>query len=422
MKTLLETLVARPRPISVGIVGAGDFGAEMVTQIAVMPNIQVDIIGDTDTEKARALFIECGVPADKIRRTQSGAEARRLIAQGYRVVTDIALEIPLTDVDAVCDATGNPYFGAEFAHTAIANGKHVVVVNIESDVGVGSILRAAAEKNGVVYTEADGDQPSLIKGLCDWCGCLGLGVVTAGKWTTFHPEEFRPEVANRVGAGYWDGSKNQVEMCCVANMTGLPPDVRGMHKPTATLREIADILAPRADGGILNRSGVVDAINCATPDGKTMVEHLCGGGVFVVAESAGARFSHVIRGKNVLHSKDGRRALLFRPYHLVGIEAPMSIVKAVLHGVATGAPLRDPVAEVIAISKADLAAGDLLDGIGGRTVRGEVELRKVSDAERLLPLCMAEGVRLNRAVPKNSVLTLDMLEAPGDGFIWKLRQ
>ncbi|MCL1909976.1 MAG: Gfo/Idh/MocA family oxidoreductase [Kiritimatiellaeota bacterium] len=422
MKSLLEILVARPQPIRVAIVGAGEFGAEMATQIACMRNIRVDVIGDTDTDKARAVFVESGIPADTIRRAQSGAEAQGLIEAGYRVVTDNALEIPQTCVDAVCDATGNPYFGAELAHTAIANGKHVIVVNIESDVGTGYLLRAFAEKNGVVYTEADGDQPSLIKALCDWCDCLGIGVVTAGKWTTMHPEELRPETANRVSAGYFDGSKNQVEMCCVANMTGLPPDIRGMHRPTLALNEIADVFAPKSDGGILDRNGVVDVVNCLTPDGKTYIERLFGGGVFVVAECpANPRFSAVIRDKYSLRSKDGKRALLFRPHHLVGIEAPMSILKAVLLGEATGAPLREPVAEVIAIAKTDLPAGTILDGIGGRTVRGEIEHRDISDAAGLLPLCMAEGVRLNRAVAKNTALTLDMLAAPGDGFIWKLR-
>jgi len=257
--------------------------------------------------------------------------------------------------------------------------------------------------------------------LHDWCGCLGMGVVAAGKWTTLHPEELRPETGSRVTDGYFDGSKNQVEMCCVANMTGLPPDTRGMRRPTVAFNDIADVFAPKSDGGIFTQSGVVDVVNCVTPDGRTKVEHLCSGGVFVVAESAGPRFQSVLRDKGAVHSKDGRRALLFRQYHLVGIEAPMSILKAVLLGEATGAPLREPVAEVVAIAKADLPAGALLDGIGGRTVRGEIERRAISDAGRLLPLCMAGGVRLNRAVPKNTVLTLDMLDAPGSGFIWKLR-
>ena len=33
-----------------------------------------------------------------------------------------------------------------------------------------------------------------------------------------------------------------------------------------------------------------------------------------------------------------RYAVMYRPYHLIGMETPVSIAKAVLYGEATGAP------------------------------------------------------------------------------------
>ncbi len=56
-----------------------------------------------------------------------------------------------------------------------------------------------------------------------------------------------------------DGSKTAIEMTAVANATGLVPDVPGMHGPKATRDELAQVLCTKEDGGILNKSGVVDS-------------------------------------------------------------------------------------------------------------------------------------------------------------------
>ncbi len=70
-----------------------------------------------------------------------------------------------------------------------------------------------------------------------------------------------------------------------------------------------------------------------------------------------------------------------------------------LQGEPTAAPLPTPVADVIAIAKRDLAAGETLDGIGGATVRGVVETRETARREGTLPLGLAERVKVREAVP-----------------------
>ena len=422
MNNIVTKLHSLTKPIRVGIAGAGEFGIEMITQGTYIRNFEVSCVCDLEVNRAKAAYIEAGYSADDIVFAATATQANALIEKGKRVITDNAFEMIKANIDAVCDVTGAPYFGAEFAYKAIDEGKHVIVVNIESDVGVGAILSRHAKSRGVVYTEGDGDQPSLIKGLYEWCETLGIEVVTAGKWTTMFPEELQPKGEGRVDSGYFDGSKNQVEMCCVANMTGLIPDIRGMHRPSLTLTEIVDTLIPKSHGGMLSQKGVIDVVNCLSPDGKTRIEPLLGGGVFVVGACDNPRFSHVIKTKNVLHSKDGKHALLYRPYHLVGIEAPMSIIKAVLYNEATGAPLPTPVADVFAISKVPLKAGTKLDGIGGKTMRGEVDTVATVKAQNLLPLCLAEDVTLNRDIPANTPLTYDMLKNPGKSFMWQLRK
>jgi predicted homoserine dehydrogenase-like protein len=409
-------------PIKVGIAGAGEFSLEMVTQIAYIKNMEVSAIGDINPETAVKAFKAAGYGDEDIVIAKSIEQAKSYMDMGKRIVFEDALSLCELPVDAVCDITGDPCFGAEFGYKAIENGKHTIVVNIESDVIVGPILKRLADKAGVVYTEGDGDQPSLIKGLYDWADVLGLDVTVAGKWTTIHGEEFYNEGGKRTDIGYNDGSKNQVEMCCVANMTGLVPDVQGMHKPSLKLTEIVGTFALKEHGGILNSSGIIDVVNCLSPDGGSIVESLLGGGVFIIIRSENPQVQHAIKYKGFLGSPDGKSALIYRPYHFVGIETPMSILKAVLYNEPTGAMLPVPVADVITIAKKDLQPGEILDGIGGMTVRGVVEKYNAVKNKNLLPLGLAEKVRVNRFIPKGTELTYNMLEKDGENFVWKLRK
>jgi len=416
-----EKLCARNKPIRIGVAGAGAFSRELVTQVSYIRNMEISAIADLSAGKAAALFLDAGYAQDDIVFADSVSAAIAAMERGKRVVVEDGLLLPELPVDAVCDITGMPVFGAAFAEKAILRHRHVIVVNIESDVAVGAILRRMAEKEGVVYTEGDGDQPSLIKGLCDFCETLGIDVFAAGKWTHVTPEERWTLEGKRSDIGYSDGSKNQVEMCCVANMTGLLPDRQGMHMPSLALRDVMDRFDLAERGGIFKKSGVVDVINCLSPDGTREIEPVLGGGVFVVAEPKNPTARQVIREKGFLCSRDGARALLYRPYHFVGIETPISIMRAVLDQEATGAPLPTPVADVCAIAKKDLLPGETLDGIGGCTVRGEILPAAEARKKQYLPLGLAQDVRVNRFIAKGTILTYRDLERPETDAMWRLR-
>ena len=46
-----------------------------------------------------------------------------------------------------------------------------------------------------------------------------------------------------------DGTKAQVEMTALANMTGLPPDVRGMHEPSLNILRLLRLLVYKKRAG-----------------------------------------------------------------------------------------------------------------------------------------------------------------------------
>src|SRR5204863_10190609 len=114
-----------------------------------------------------------------------------------------------------------------------------------------------------------------------------------------------------------------------------------------------------------------------------------GGGVFVIGHCDEP--SQVQPLMKYLKMGEGPNYLFYRPYHLCHFETPFSIAEVVLDEEPTIAPLGEPVAEVIAVAKRDLQAGEILDGIGGYMIRGENDT--ALNACRLLPGGLSESVR-----------------------------
>ena len=161
--------------------------------------------------------------------------------------------------------------------------------------------------------------------------------------------------------------------------------------------------------------------------GKTLLPNGLGMGVFAVIRTERDIIQEDLTFYG-LHSggggngDGGRNYLLYRPYHLVAVEAPISIMKAALYGEATGSPLSTPVAETITVAKRPLEVGETLDGGGGYTVSGLCERADIARRDGLLPLGLAYGARLKVGVNEGQAITYEMVELPTDSFVYKLRQ
>jgi predicted homoserine dehydrogenase-like protein len=92
------------------------------------------------------------------------------------------------EVDIAIEATGFVEAGALHALRAIEAGRHVIVVTVEANVVVGRILQQKAQRNGVVYSMAYGDRPTLICESIDWARTGGFRAAAAGKGTKFLPK------------------------------------------------------------------------------------------------------------------------------------------------------------------------------------------------------------------------------------------
>lgn len=417
----LEALEKAGTPIRVSLVGAGQMGKDIVAQISEMKGLSCDIIVDINTDIALDALKQANYQGE-ITVTDSTAEAEEAIRAGKKVVsTNYKVAVMASQIQSVIDATGSPEMGARVTMDCIRYHKHIVMMNVECDITIGPILRQLCEKAGIVYSLTAGDEPGSIIEVYRFAKALGFDVVAAGKGKNnpldFYANPGQEEWKNKAAARdmnprmlieFVDGSKTMIEMCAVSNATGLVPDVRGMHGPLCNVKDLAKVFSLKEQGGILDKTGVVDyGLGDINP------------GVFVIVTTQNKR---IIDGLVQRDMGTGPNYLLYRPYHLCSIETPITAVQAVLYGESTAHPMDHLISECITIAKTDLKAGQTLDAIGEYCYRAAIELAEVAREGNMLPVGLAKGAVLKTDVAKDEVITYDMVELDNTSVLLQLRR
>ncbi len=428
---LYERMVERERqgtPVRIGLIGIGTFGTQIAGQIRHMPGMRLAVIADLRVDAAAAVMAAGSNAAAEPLRAASADQVAEAVAAGTPVVTADADALIASPVDIVIEATGLVEVAVRHAYRAILARKHLAMVTVEADVLVGYHLRKLAEAAGVIYSLAYGDEPALAAELCDWARTLGFRLVAAGKGTRFthsfrkmNPDDV-PRVYGFTGKDYnaqmfgsfLDGTKHSIEVVALANMTGLQPDVRGLHFPTADLREIPDVLASKEKGGILDREGVVEAVSAIHPD-DTFVERSIRGGLFAVIDGPTPEVNESLASygdiTGMIIGKRSGYAMIYRPQHFVGHEMPLGLARMAVLGDDVGAPTCRA-AEVVAAAKRPLRAGETLDGEGGYTVYGLAERHDAARAESLVPMALTHGAVARADIAEDEMITFDNVEVP----------
>src|SRR6188474_3016086 len=411
---MLLQRAAQNKPLRIGLIGAGKFGAMYLSQIPTTPGIHLLGIADLSPPRARENLARLGWTPD-VTNAGSFAEARR---NGNTFLTDDwrAL-VAHPDIDIVVESTGDPIAAVEHALEAFRNGKSVVMVTVEADAFCGPLLAKRAAQAGVVYSLAYGDQPALICEMVDWARAAGFEVVAAGKGTkylpTYHESTpatvwghygFTPEMVAggdfnaQMFNSFLDGTKSAIEMAAVANATGLTPAPQGLEFPPCGVDDLPRCMRPRDAGGLLHHAGQVEVISSLERDGRPVFRDLRWG-VYVSFAADSDYVRRCFHEYGLLTDATGNYSAMYKPYHLIGLELGISVASAGLRREATGAPTGFR-GDVVATAKRDLKAGEMLDGEGGYTVFGKLMPAADSLACGGLPLGLAHGVAVKHAVAK----------------------
>ncbi|MDE3175419.1 MAG: flagellar biosynthesis protein FlgA [Pseudomonadota bacterium] len=437
--SLHRQLLARAEaqnPVRVGLIGAGKFGSMFLAQAARTPGLHVVGVADLSPDRAKASLARVGWAAERY-AAASAEDAQRT---GMTFVTDDAIGlIEAGRLDVIVEATGHPAAGLAHAALALDHGRHVVMVNVEADVLAGPLLARRARSLGLVYSLAYGDQPALIAELVDWARTCGFTVAAAGKGTKYLPAyhsstpetvwghygfsqaqvasgDFNPRMFN----SFLDGTKSAIEMAAVANSCGLTPPEDGLAFPPCGADDLADMLRPRAEGGVLEAKGMVEVVSSLTREGAPVARDLRWG-VYVVIEGPDDYVRRCFADYGLRTDASGRYAATYKPYHLIGLELGVSVASAALRGEATGAA-QGFAGDAVAVAKRALSPGETLDGEGGFTVWGKLIPAARSLSLGALPIGLAHGVRLKRAAVQGEILRWADVEIDAGDATVKLRR
>jgi predicted homoserine dehydrogenase-like protein len=281
---------------------------------------------------------------------------------------------------------------------ALENHKHVVLLNAVLDATVGPILKTYADRNGVIITYTDGDEPGVAVNLFRFVKTIGLLPVAAGNLKglldPYRTPETQKAFAERVNqsaamiTSFADGTKLSMECTILANSTGLRVGKRGMYGPKCA--HVKDCLSLFPSDQMLN-GGLVDFLIGAEP-------HT---GVFVIAYS---KYPVNAQYMSFFKMGDGPFYVFYTPFHLPQLQIVSTIARAALFHDATTSPIGKPVCDVVTIAKRALKAGEILDGIGGFTSYGVIDNFEAAQAENALPMGLSEGCRLRRDIAKDEVI------------------
>jgi predicted homoserine dehydrogenase-like protein len=409
---------AAGKPVTVGVIGAGKFGTMFLAQARLTKGLHVTGVADLDVARAQSQLKTAGWPEGAYAAASLDAAHKQRAA----FVTDDA-EALITDprIEVIVEATGVPGAGIHHALKAIANGKHIVMVNVEADAVAGPLLARRAKAANVVYSLAWGDQPALICEHVDWARAAGFKVISAGKGTRYEPHYHqsnpdkvwdildkylnitdRKSINPKMFNSFVDGTKSSIEMTSVCNATGLVPQSDGLHFPPASRFELAEICKPKSDGGTLEKAGVTEVVSSVYRDGSDVPHHLALG-TYVVFEGETDYARRCFKEYSMLPDTTGKYAALYRPIHMIGLELGISVASCALRNEPTGAPTGFR-SDVVATAKKALKGGELLDGEGGFCVWGKQTPANVSLERGLLPLGVAHNVKLKRDVSEGDAI------------------
>jgi predicted homoserine dehydrogenase-like protein len=403
----------RTEPIRVAVVGAGFVARGLVHRLAGRASTAAPLVVARRADAAVRILAEAGYADAQVVLSDDAARLGEALAEGRpAVASDAALLPDVAGVEVVVEATGAMDHGARVILAALENGRHVVSMNAEVDALLGHHLERVGTEHGATYSIGDGDQPGVLLRVIDETRDLGLEPAVAlnckrnldvrQSRADSAPFAERDGTSVAMTTAFGDGTKMHIENVVTANLSGLVPPPLGTPGVRTELARVADDVRAVVSAGTVHYTLGGDF----------------GGGVLVLARSEDPDFDapYLRYGK----LGEGPWYPLFRPYHLIHMEVPVTIEQVAAGGPALGTRTPRPVATCVAVAKGELASGAELDGIGGDACYGVAA--GTDEDEGLLPVGLARHATLRRSVAIDRPITLDDVELDEDAPLVRLHR
>ncbi len=414
--TAIKKRIEEDRPIQLAIMGAGFSARHIASQIvSSFPGIHLAIIVNRTLSNAKGVFETAGVDAPRsISTSRQLGEAIK--SRQHCITDDPNVVFACEAIDAVIETTGDVEYGAWAALESIKSGKHTFALNCEMDATVGPILKVHADRNGVIFSNSDGDEPGVAMNLSRHVRAMGLEVVGCGNLKGYYDPHRTPDTQRefaekhnqkpRAVTSFVDGTKLSMELTVQANAQGFGVGKRGMYGPACD--DVRYCLKHFPDDAFQPGRGIVDFLVGAAP-------HT---GAFVIAHTALPLKQEYLK---YLKMGDGPLYVFYTPFHLPQLEIPITVARGVLLNDAAVTPKGKPYCDAFAVAKRNLRAGETMDGIGGFAAYTLMDNYSICRAENLLPMGLSEGCVLKCDVPIDTPIRYDDVRVPEGRLVDRLR-
>ena len=372
---------ADEKNVELAIIGVRGFNHSLFVYGSRSSKVSIRVLCGRNAQTCIDAYKSIGIAEQNIVHITNEEQGLSSFAAGKYLVFEDAFLAMKMPISVVVEGTGNPEAAARFALCAIENKKHVIMVTKEADSVIGSLLSAKAHEMGVIYSLAEGDQPSLLVGLVTWVKTAGLKIVSIGKSSEYDfvydikrktIKVLEREVVVEEFPACWDLGDNPIEkiqerhkrlsafstravpdlaeMAIVCNhLPQFNPDIETFHCPILRAVEIPDLMCPTEMGGLFSGYNKIDVINCLRRSDEQSLE----GGVYVVVECDDEETWRVLQEKGTPVSRNGSCALVYYPAHYLGFETLFSVLSIGTLGLPTGSSNPTPRYDLIARATAD---------------------------------------------------------------------
>jgi predicted homoserine dehydrogenase-like protein len=165
----------------------------------------------------------------------------------------------------------------------------------------------------------------------------------------------------------------------------------------------------------------IDMVNCL----RRSDEISFAVGVFVIIKCRERETWQFLKNKGHLVNRTGTFAMIFRPYHLLGVETATSVLSARHLKLSTGGINPTPRVDVGVRTSRTLQQGYRLALEHDHSIAGvmpEILPAKKMASDNPIPYYMAAGNSLKITVEEGRLLTYDMIDHDPKSCLWKLRR
>jgi predicted homoserine dehydrogenase-like protein len=306
--------------------------------------------------------------------------------------------------DIVFECSGDTAHAAEVLVAAGEAGRHLVTLNAEAQVTIGTELL----HRGFSVTESYGDQPGAQAELAEEALAIGFEPLAYVNFKGFHDPDPSPENMRhwserqrstlRAVTAYTDGGKLQIEQVLVANGLGAGIARQGM--------------IGGAVDDLLDLDYLIEAAEALGRPVSDYIVHPKGPkGVAILAACPLAELTPDYSVFAKVRTRGGQGYMLLKPHYFVHLEVPKKLRRMIEGRPPLITNGRRPTALIAAVAKRDIPAGTRLEtALGGFELRGEaVPIAGHADA---VPITLLDGARTRRAVEKGAVIHEADVEVP----------